>query len=188
MSSIPVSRAQARSEIKDSTCRTTKAKNCSSNTECDVLPHLIQQNNRRIFQDGSSDHHWASDLTPPPLCHTLIGHKGITFKTTVKNESVEFKERLCICTKPQYQPHHTPALTLRKLQDPAVYVSSHGGSLHLLSAGWHVAAPDVVSDGVVEEDGVLGNHANVSPQGRLMHLWVRGWKWSWAFTWESSGV
>lgn len=63
-----------------------------------------------------------------------------------------------------------PSLTLWQLQDPAVYVGSHGGPLHLLPAGRNATVQDVVADGVVEKDRILRDDTDVGPQRRLAHL------------------
>ena len=65
-------------------------------------------------------------------------------------------------------------LTVGEGKDAAVDVSSLGCLLHLLVSGQDPSVADVVGDGVVEEHRVLGHHADVGTQRRLLHLGRRG--------------
>lgn len=47
---------------------------------------------------------------------------------------------------------------------------SLSGSLHLIIASCDTAIADIVGNGVIEEDSVLGHNSNVRPEGDLGHL------------------
>lgn len=64
--------------------------------------------------------------------------------------------------------------TFRECHDFIMYVSSQSGLLHLLVTSGDAAVADVIPDGVVEEHGVLGNHADMSSQRSLLHLRKEG--------------
>lgn len=50
---------------------------------------------------------------------------------------------------------------------------SLGGSLHLIIPSCDAAIANIVGNGVIEEDGVLGHNSNVRPEGDLGHLGPR---------------
>lgn len=82
--------------------------------------------------------------------------------------SLWFKETQS-CLSQKYRRVHL-LLTFREGHDFIMYVSSYSSLLHLLVAGRDAAVADVVLDGVVEKHGILGNHADMSSQGYLLHL------------------
>lgn len=47
---------------------------------------------------------------------------------------------------------------------------SLSGSLHFIIASYDAAIADVVGNGIIEEDSVLGHDSNVRPEGDLGHL------------------
>lgn len=55
-------------------------------------------------------------------------------------------------------------ITFGEGHDFVVDVGGEGGLLHLPVGGGDASVADVVLDGVVEQHGVLGNHADVRPE------------------------
>lgn len=124
--------------------------------------YLVQQNDVRFLQDGSSD-----------------GHPLLLAAAQLQAALADLRVVACSHTSASPPLKGRPAraggsaasgLTLRKVQDPGVDVGGGGGQLHLLVGGGDAAVADVVADGVVEEDGVLRHHADVGPDRRLTHL------------------
>lgn len=64
-------------------------------------------------------------------------------------------------------------LTFRESQDGVMDARGLSSSHHLLVPGCDAAIADIVGDGVIEEDGVLGHNSNVRPEGDLGHLGPR---------------
>lgn len=66
---------------------------------------------------------------------------------------------------------------------------SLSGSLHLIIASCDAAIADVVSNGVIEEDSVLGHDSNVRSERDLSHLGTKdhmGWTVRSPQAWEVS--
>lgn len=61
-------------------------------------------------------------------------------------------------------------LTFRETHNGLMDACSLSSSHHLLVPGCNAAVADIVGDGVIEEDGVLGHNSNVRPEGDLGHL------------------
>lgn len=61
-------------------------------------------------------------------------------------------------------------LTFGESQNGLVDACSLSSSHHLLVPSCDAAVADVVGDGVIEEDGVLGHDSDVRPEGDLGHL------------------
>lgn len=49
-------------------------------------------------------------------------------------------------------------------------ISSYGSFLHLLVASRDAAVANIIPDGVIKKNSILGNHADVSSQRCLLHL------------------
>lgn len=134
-------------------------------------PHLIQQNDLRFFQDSPSDRHPLL-LPAAQFQASLADVCVVSCRNTPASGELGLSDRSG-CSSASLAPSSTlthPSLTLWQLQDPAVDVGGRGGPLHLLPAGCNATVQDVVADGVVEKDRILGNDADVGPQRRLAHL------------------
>lgn len=64
-------------------------------------------------------------------------------------------------------------LTLRESHNGIMDAGSLGSSLHLIIPSCDAAIANIVGNGVIEEDGVLGHNSNVRPEGDLGHLGQR---------------
>ena len=60
--------------------------------------------------------------------------------------------------------------TFREGLDLLMNVGSDGCFLHLTITGRNAPVADVVSDVVIEQDGVLRHHSNMGTQRSLLHL------------------
>lgn len=61
-------------------------------------------------------------------------------------------------------------VTFRESHDFVVYVRSQSSLLHLPVSSRDAAVADVISNGVIEEHSILGNHTDVRSQRPLLHL------------------
>lgn len=61
-------------------------------------------------------------------------------------------------------------ITIREGHDFVMDISSECSLLHLLVISSGATVANVISDGVVEQHGILGNHADMSSQRCLFHL------------------
>lgn len=61
-------------------------------------------------------------------------------------------------------------LTFRESHNGIMDACSLSGGLHLIVSSCDAAIADVVGDGVIEEDCVLGHDSNVGAEGDLGHL------------------
>lgn len=61
-------------------------------------------------------------------------------------------------------------VTIREGHDFVMDISSECSLLHLLVTSSGATVANVLPDGVVEQHGILGNHADMSSQRCLFHL------------------
>lgn len=61
-------------------------------------------------------------------------------------------------------------ITIREGHDFVMDISSECSLLHLLVISSGATVANVIPDGVVEQHGILGNHADMSSQRCLFHL------------------
>lgn len=61
-------------------------------------------------------------------------------------------------------------ITIREGHDFVMDISSECSLLHLLVISSGATVANVLPDGVVEQHGILGNHADMSSQRCLFHL------------------
>lgn len=61
-------------------------------------------------------------------------------------------------------------ITIREGHDFIMDISSYSSLLHLLVISSGATVANVIPDGVVEQHGILGNHADMRSQRCLFHL------------------
>lgn len=134
----------------------------------EVLSGLFEQSPPSVSPRRS-----VSDLAHQRLCRILLEHvTWIIIIIVLSRDTGTVLLHLChnsllICTSSMFTH---PSLTLWQLQDPGVYVGSHGGPLQLLPARRNATVKDVVANGVIEKNRILRNNADVGPQRRLADL------------------
>lgn len=134
-----------------------------------VIFHLIQKDDLWCFEDSPGDGYplfLSSAKLQTSFAHLCI----ITCQKKRYSKVGKNKVRDVTFAIYHWKVFCRKTATFRKAHDFIMDISSYSRLFHLLVTGGDAAIANVVLDGVVKKHRILGNHADVASQRRLLHL------------------